>query len=75
MAWPTTNNPRTEFITLRLTADEAADVDWLQGVTSGKNRSDTVRKALDRVVAAEKKRAAKQKKASAPGPGMTGEDE
>lgn len=70
MAWPTTTNPRTEFITLRLTADEAADVDWLQGQTGGKNRSDTVRRALDRVVSAEKKRAAKQKKVSAPGPGV-----
>lgn len=71
MAWPTTNNPRDNFVTLRLTDDEAADVDWLQAQTGGKNRSDTVRKALDRVVSAEKKRAQRARRASkAPGPGM-----
>lgn len=70
MAWPTTNNPRNNFVTLRLTDDEAADVDWLQSQTSARNRSDTVRKALDRVVAAEKKRAQRAKKSKAPGPGL-----
>jgi len=70
MAWPTTNDPRTEFVTLRLTVGEAADLDWLQAQIGGKNRSDTARSAFYRVVAAERKRAARQKKSSAPGPGM-----
>jgi Arc/MetJ-type ribon-helix-helix transcriptional regulator len=71
MAWPTTSDPRTEFITLRLTVSEADDVDWLQGQTNAKNRSDTVRKALDRVIASERRRAAKARKGgTTPGPGV-----
>lgn len=69
MAWPTTDKPRKNFVTLRLTDDEASDVDWLQTVLGAHNRSATVRRALDRVVAAERKRAKKQKKQSAPGAG------
>lgn len=75
MAWPTTDNPRTEFITLRLTVDEAADVDWLKTQMGTGDRSKTVRRAVDRVVAAEKKRARRQKKAAAPGPRMRDEDD
>lgn len=59
MAWPTTNDPRTEFVTVRFTVDEAADIDWLRGQTNSKSRSAAVRGAVDRVVSAEKKRAAK----------------
>lgn len=59
MAWPKTKNPRTEFVTLRLTKEEAADIDWLKGQTNAKDRSSTIRDCVDRVVAAEKKRAAK----------------
>lgn len=61
MAWPTTDAPKRNFVTLRLTDDEAADLDWLQGVVGTADRSKTVRNALDRVVAAERKRAARQK--------------
>lgn len=70
MAWPTTSNPRTEFVTLRLTVDEAADLDWLKTQTSARDRSDTLRRAMTRVVAAERKRSARQKKVATPGPGM-----
>lgn len=59
MAWPTTNDPRTEFVTVRFTVDEAADIDWLRGQTNSKSRSAAVRGAVDRVVSAEKKRASK----------------
>lgn len=68
MAWPTTDNPRTEFVTTRFTADEAADIDWLTAQTGAKNRSAALRSAVDRVVAAERRKAAKQKKQSVPGP-------
>lgn len=63
MAWPTTKDPRTEFVTLRFTVSEAADIDWLQHVTHTSSRSAAVRDAVGRVVAAERKRASKQKKA------------
>lgn len=61
MGWPTTNDPRTEFVTVRFTVSEAADIDWLQGQTNAKNRSVAVRDCVDRVVAAEKRRAKKAK--------------
>lgn len=61
MSWPTTDDPRTEFVTVRFTTDEAADIAWLQGVVNAKNRSAAVRQCVDRVVAAEKKRAAKSR--------------
>lgn len=64
MAWPTTKAPRKNFVTLRLTDDEAADLDWLQGVLNKKDRSATVRDSLTRVVAVERRRAAKTRKAS-----------
>lgn len=53
MAWPTTSNPRTEFVTLRLTQDEAADLDALVLKTGARSRSSALRAAL--------KRAARQK--------------
>lgn len=61
MAWPTTSNPRTEFVTLRLTVDEAQDLDWLMQTTRTKNRSAALRNAFERVVAAERRK--QQKKA------------
>jgi hypothetical protein len=61
MSWPTTDDPRTEFVTVRFTADEAADIAWLQGITNAKNRSAAVRQCVDRVVSNEKRRAAKSK--------------
>ena len=59
MAWPTTNDPRTEFVTTRFTATEAADLDWLAGEVGAKSRSAALRQAVDRVVAAERRRAKK----------------
>lgn len=61
MAWPRTKDPRTEFVTVRFTADEAADILWLMGQTNARNRSTAVRDCVDRVVAAERKRAARSK--------------
>ncbi len=68
MAWPTTSDPRTEFVTLRFTVSEAADIDWLQAQTGTKSRSAAVRNAVGRVVAAERKRAKKQKHSDGAGP-------
>jgi len=61
MAWPTTDDPRTEFVTVRFTKDEEADIRWLMGVTNAKDRSAAVRQCVDRVVAAEKRAAARRK--------------
>lgn len=46
MAWPTTSNPRTEFVTMRLTQDEAADLDALVKKTGARSRSAALRHAL-----------------------------
>lgn len=62
MAWPTTNDPRTKFVTVRFTEDEASDIDWLIGHVNAKDRSAAVRQCVDRVIAAERKRAAKAKR-------------
>lgn len=61
MSWPTTNDPRTEFVTVRFTVTEAADIDWLIGHTNAKNRSVAVRDCVDRVIHAERRRAKKSK--------------
>lgn len=61
MSWPTTDDPRTEFVTVRFTADEAADLAWLEGITNAPNRSAAVRQCCDRVIAAEKRAAKRQK--------------
>jgi Arc/MetJ-type ribon-helix-helix transcriptional regulator len=70
MAWPSTDDPRTEFVTVRFTVNESVDIDWLTVATGAKSRSEAVRTAVDRVVSAERKRAARLKKAATPGPGM-----
>lgn len=64
MAWPTTDDPRTKFVTVRFTEDESADIDWLIQQTNAKDRSAAVRQCVDRVVSAERRRAAKTKGAS-----------
>lgn len=56
MAWPTTNDPRTEFVTVRFTVAEEADIRWLMAVVNAKDRSAAVRQCVDRVVAAERRR-------------------
>jgi metal-responsive CopG/Arc/MetJ family transcriptional regulator len=60
MAWPTTNNPRKNFVTMRFTDDEAADIDYLMARTSARDRSKAVRAAVNRVVAAERRKEARE---------------
>jgi hypothetical protein len=74
MAWPTTPHPRTEFVTLRLTVDEMADLD-LFADSYGLSRSAAVREAVSRVIAAEQRRAARQKRSGTPGGKMRDADE
>ena len=66
MAWPTTNEPRTNFVTVRLTDAEHADLLWLQGRVGAKDRSAALRQSMERVVKAERKREAKTKKHDTP---------
>jgi len=61
MAWPTTDDPRTQFVTVRFTVDEESDIQWAAGVLNMKDRSALVREAVDRLVASERKRAKKQR--------------
>jgi hypothetical protein len=75
MAWPTTDDPRTEFVTLRLTKAEAADLDQFAASLHGGVRSKAVRSCVERVLAAERKRAARTRRAAKPGAGMTRQDE
>lgn len=57
MAWPTTNDPKTEFATLRMTPAEAADLDqWADG-----NRSAFVRLAVAEKIEREARRKRKSK--------------
>lgn len=58
MAPPRKAHPRTEFVTLRLTTDEAADLDTL-AQRQGLSRSQTVRAAVARVIAAESRKRAR----------------
>lgn len=77
MGWPTTDDPKTEFITLRLTASEAADLDNYVNSTGHKSRSAAVRNAVSRVIAHETRRAkqAKHKRSMSPDDsGMVGEN-
>lgn len=50
MAWPTSKNPKTEFVTLRLTADEMTDLNTY-ATNHGINRSQAVRLAVETLVA------------------------
>lgn len=59
MSWPTTDDPRTEFVTVRLTVAEAADVDWLRSRTNAPSRSAVVRDSLDKIITVERKRASR----------------
>lgn len=59
MAWPTSKDPRTEFVTLRLTVNEAADLDALVASLGVRGRSAAVRFALEKVIAAQARRARK----------------
>lgn len=59
MAWPTTSNPRRNFVTLRITDDEANDLDWLMAEMKARSRSEALRTALHRVVRAQRRKAAR----------------
>lgn len=61
MAWPTTSNPRTEFVTLRLTVDEAAELDAMAANYHHKNRSAALRHCFERCKTADAKKAARLK--------------
>lgn len=60
MSWPTTDDPRTEFVTLRLTVAEAAALDTY-AKSKKFTRSAAVRDSVIRVINAEAKRAAKDR--------------
>lgn len=65
MAWPTTDDPRTRFATLRMTADEDDDLDWACR-SRGVSRSEFLRTASANEIARERKaHKARQKKQSA----------
>lgn len=57
MAWPTTDDPRTVFVTVRFTESEADDMDKYLGGS----RSNAVRDSVGRAVAIEKRRIARKK--------------
>lgn len=52
MAWPTTSEPRTNFLNLRLTDAEAAELD-LYVQTTGQDRSTAARTALFKQIRAD----------------------
>lgn len=60
MAWPTTQNPKTKFVTLRLTEDESLALD-IAAQTSGMDRSAYVRDCVRRVRVSEARKAARLK--------------
>lgn len=61
MGWPTTDEPRKNFVTVRLTDDEHADLLYVQGRMNARDRSAAFRGCLERVTAAERKREKKGK--------------
>lgn len=56
MAWPTTNDPKTEFVTLRLTVGEAAELDNA-ALRAGMKRSAYVREAVEERIARDAQKA------------------
>lgn len=58
MAWPTTDDPKTVFVTIRLTESEAANLDAHVSL-AGTTRSGFVRDSVRRVIAAEERKARK----------------
>lgn len=60
MAWPTTSDPKTEFVTLRFTKGEAADIDT-RARAAGLTRSKYLRDCARRVALSEDKKAARLK--------------
>lgn len=66
MAWKTTSDPKTEFVTIRFTVSEAGELDTA-ALAAGMSRSKYVRDCVRRVITAEKRRAARLKKAEEEG--------
>lgn len=64
MGWPTTANPKRQFVTLRLSDDDAADLD-AAAATAGMSRSAYVRDCVRRIKVADAKKAARLKSAAA----------
>lgn len=58
MAWPTTNDPRVKFATMRMTETEDDDVDWACRYR-GMSRSEYLRLAAAEQIARDKKAARK----------------
>lgn len=58
MSWPTSSNPKVEFVTCRFPPDEAAEL-VAAASTAGMSKSAFLRDAVRRVIAADKKKAAR----------------
>lgn len=61
MGWPTTNDPRNKFVTIRLTEHENDELIAHVSAEGHKDRSSAARDALFRVIRADKRRRAKDK--------------
>lgn len=59
MSWKRTEEPRTEFVTVRFSPSEAEEIDYLVGRMNAKNRSEAVRTAVASTVKRERSRAKK----------------
>lgn len=60
MSWPTTSNPKQVFVTVRFPADEAAELD-AAFTAANMTKSAFIRQSVRRVIAADKKQAARLK--------------
>lgn len=65
MAWPTTDDPKTEFITVRLTVTEEALV-AAAASNAGQNRSVYLRECVRRCVEADRRKALRLRGKEAP---------
>jgi hypothetical protein len=61
MGWPTTDDPRNKFVTVRLTENENDELEAHARAEGHKDRSAATRDALFRVIRADKRRRAKDK--------------
>lgn len=67
MGWPTTDDPRTKFVTVRFTEGENDDIN-LHAKASGETRSAYVRRCVDRCIEADKRRAKRTENARGAAP-------
>jgi hypothetical protein len=61
MGWPTTDEPRNKFVTVRLTEDENDELIAHVTAENHKDRSAATRDAMFRVIRADKRRRAKDR--------------